>query len=317
MPYKPMDISLHDRHKLKEEELQRESIAYLFSLPDDGVAGYVYTWVNGFGRAGSAVFVYGPTVGEQPIELLVNGIQMADDVGFDDWQVGDVHIAHGDDESVVATVRNEKIDIDYTFVPSHPAYLYSNHPDGAPQFLADDRIEQSGHIKGVLKFDGKEIPFDTMGHRDHSWGTRHWGIYEHYKWFEFQAGPDLAVHFMDMHALGNRDVYGYVWRDGKMAEVTDVEVDFRYDEDFWHTDADMKVHDELGRTTSVKGEVFARYVMTPHEKAIGHEGSSRVTIEGVPGAGHMEMQWHRPYLEYVRSQDYVRDRATGKFRDGV
>ena len=67
MPYKEMDIAHHGRHKLAAEELQRESIAYLFSLPEHGVAGYLYSWVNGFGRAGSAVFVYGPG-GSSPVE---------------------------------------------------------------------------------------------------------------------------------------------------------------------------------------------------------------------------------------------------------
>jgi hypothetical protein len=311
MTYRPMDISHHKRHKLEEEELQRESIAYLFAFPEHGVAGYLYSWVNGFGRAGSAVYVYGPGVGDEPIELLVNGVQMDAEDDFDDWKVGDLHIRHGDDETMTATVRNPRIEVDYSFVPYHPAYLYSSHPDGAPSFIAKDRFEQSGLIKGELRFDGKVIPFDTTGHRDHSWGTRHWGIAQHWKWCETQAGPEFAVHFMELHAMGNRLVHGYVWRDNQMAEITDLDVRYEFDEDFWHTSAVAAVTDELGRTTTVKGEVFARYVMNPHPMSKNHEGSLKLEIEGVPGVGHLEMQWQKPYLDYIQNEPYMKQHATG------
>ncbi len=306
-----MDIKHHGRHKLVAEELQRESIAYLFSLPEHGMAGYLYSWVSGLGRAGSAMFLYGPTIGDEPIEVLVNGVVMDDGQDFDDWKVGDVHIKHGDDETMSATFRGDRVQIDYDFTPSHPAYLYSCHPDGSPDFIADDRFEQSGHITGRVVVDGVEYPFDTYGHRDHSWGMRHWGIAQHWKWCETQAGPDLAVHFMELHALGNRLVHGYVWRDGAMAEITDLDVKYKYDADFWHTSAVVVVGDELGRTTTMKGEVFAKYKMTPHPMSSNHEGSMILEIEGVPGAGHLEMQWQKPYLDYMQSQNYVPNHAEG------
>ena len=306
-----MDIQHHSRHKLEADELQRESIAYLFSLPEHGIAGYLYSWVNGQGRAGSAMFLYGPTVGPDPIEALTNGVIMADDQDFDDWKVGDVHIRHGDNESMVGTYEGDRVQIEYRFEPTHPAYLYSCHPDGSPDFIAKDRFEQSGHITGSITLDGTVYPFDTMGHRDHSWGTRHWGIAQHWKWCETQAGPDLAVHFMELHALGNRLVRGYVWRDGAMAEITNLDVKYEFDEHFWHTSAVAVVGDELGRTTTMKGRVFATYKMEPHPMSSNHEGSMELEIEGVPGAGHLEMQWQKPYLDYLQSQSYVREHATG------
>lgn len=311
MSFAPMDPKHQWRHELAREELQRESIAYMFQLPDDGIAGYLYTWVNGLGSAGSAMFMYGPAVGEEPIEVLVTSHPMPPEANFDDWQVGNLHIAQAEDESAVCTFADERVEIDYRFEPTHPAYAYSCHPDGSPQFIADDRFEQSGRISGEIRFDGKTIPFDGMGHRDHSWGTRHWGIAQHWKWCETQAGPDLAVHFMELHALGNRILRGYVWRDGEMAEVTDVDVSYEWDEDFWHTAARAVVEDDLGRTTSLSGDVFARYKMEPHPMSSNHEGSLRLEIEGVPGVGHLEMQWQKPYLDYVKEQDYVRQRATG------
>jgi hypothetical protein len=311
MTYKAMAVTHHSRHKLGSGDLQRESIAYLFSLPQHGLAGYLYSWVNGEGRAGSAMFLYGPTVGDVPIEALTNGVQMSDDQNFDDWKVGDVHIRHGANETMSGSYVGDRVQISYNFEPIHPAYLYSCHPDGSPTFIAEDRFEQSGHITGTITLDGKDYPFDTMGHRDHSWGTRHWGIAQHWKWCETQAGPDLAVHFMELHALGNRIVRGYVWRDGQMAEITHLDVTYEFDTEFWHTSAVAVVDDELGRTTTMRGNVFAKYKMTPHPMSSNHEGSMELEIEGVAGAGHLEMQWQKPYLDYIQTQDYMRENAAG------
>jgi hypothetical protein len=310
MSYQTMDLKHHDRHQLRREALARESLAYMFQLPDEGLAGYLYTWVNGESVAGSALFLYGPAVGEEPIEVLVNGIQMPEDQGFDDWRVGGMHVRHGDGETAEITFTSDQANVEYRFEATSPAYLYSCHPDGSPPFIADDRDEQAGRISGVLRFGGREIPFEGMGHRDHSWGTRHWGIAQHWKWFESQAGPDLAVHFMELQVMGDRLVRGYVYRDGAMAEVTDLEITYEHDEDFFHHSFQARVGDELGRDTAVRGTVFARYVMTPHPQSMNNEGSVALEIEGVPGVGHLEMQWQKPYLEYIRQQDYMRARAS-------
>jgi len=42
-----------------------------------------------------------------------------------------------------------------------------------------------------------------------------------------------------------------------------------------------------------------------------HEGSLRLEIEGVPGVGHLEMQWQKPYLDYIVEQDYMKQQAVG------
>jgi hypothetical protein len=42
-----------------------------------------------------------------------------------------------------------------------------------------------------------------------------------------------------------------------------------------------------------------------------HEGSLRLEIEGVPGVGHLEMQWQKPYLDYIQQQEYMKQQATG------
>jgi hypothetical protein len=312
MSYKTMDLIHHSRHRLQREALQRESLAYMFQLPDDGVAGYLYSWVDGESVAGSALFMYGPAIGEEPMEFLVTGVEVPEDQGFDDFRVGGIHVRHQPDPEIAeVTFTGDEVNVEYRFEATHPAYAYSCHPDGSPSFIADDRLEQSGRISGVIHLPDRDIEFDGMGHRDHSWGTRHWGIAQHWKWCETQAGPDLAVHFMELHAMGNRLVRGYVWRDGQMGEITDLDVTYEFEEDFWHTSAIAVARDELDRTTTMKGTVFARYKMEPHPMSSNHEGSLRLEIEGVPGVGHLEMQWQKPYLDYIQTQEYMKQHATG------
>jgi hypothetical protein len=185
------------------------------------------------------------------------------------------------------------------FEATHPAYNYGSHADGCPQWLADDRFEQAGQVSGVLRLGDREIPFDTMGHRDHSWGRRDWGVAQHWKWLEAQAGPDTSVHFFDIQALGRNILRGYVQRDGKIAEVSAVDVAFQHDALLKHTGIDATVTDALGRTTHVRGTTFALFEFKVSPLATLNEGSMSVEIDGVKGVGHVEMCWPKPYLDYM------------------
>jgi hypothetical protein len=326
-----MDPRHRNRHDLGREERRREAVAYMFSLPEAGLAGYLHTWVNGAGRAGSAVFLYGPGVENDLLEILVNGVDLPPEADFDDWNVGDVHLRQRPDDTMTAEVRSDRLELDLAFDPMHPPYLYSaNEANGGkplPAYIADDRFEQSGIMTGELRFEGQVIPFRTQGHRHHTWGSRYWGIADHWKWFHAQAGTsaegrstagtpggELAVHFMEIQALGERIVRGYVWRDGELADVTDVDIAYLYDHNFWHTDATAVVHDSLGRSTTVRGSVFARYTMNPHPMSKNHEGALEVTIEGEPGVGHLEMQWLKHHLDYLQQQPYIKASARGTSR---
>ena len=65
--------------------------------------------------------------------------------------------------------------------------------------------------------------------RDSSWGHRDWPAIQHWRWFEGQAGPDLSVHFFEIHSEGIVHLRGYIYKEGRMSEVTSV--DFEYERD--------------------------------------------------------------------------------------
>lgn len=302
---KPFNLDpRHDsRHSLADKPLARESLVFMLQLPEHDLAAFVYTWVSGESKAGAAFCIYGPAVGPQPIFDAVDGIAVPRDQGFDDWRVGGVQVRHGAPLQVAdVSYTGPQASLEYHFEAMHPAYNYGSHPGGCPSWFADDRFEQSGRVRGVLRFGGREIPFDTFGHRDHSWGSRDWGAAQHWKWLEAQAGSDMAVHVFECNAFGRNILRGYVQRDGKIAEVTAVDTSFEMDADMAHLTQRSVVTDSAGRITTVSGRTFALYEFKVSPLATLNEGSMAVEIDGVPGVGHVEMCWPKSYLEYARQK---------------
>ena len=295
---------IHDsRHWLRADPLARESLVFMLQFPEHEIAAFVYTWVNGESKAGAAFCVYGPAVGEKAIFEVVDGIPVPLDQGFDDWKVGGVHVRHGAPlQTAQISVAGKEASVEFSFEAMHKAYNYGAHAEGCPAWMADDRFEQSGTVRGVLRFGGREIPFEGLGHRDHSWGTRDWGIAQHWKWLEAQAGSDLAVHAFEYNALGKTQLLGYVLRDGEIAEVTEAKFSFEHDKEFYHTTIQAQVLDGAGRSTVVSGKTFAMFEFKVNPLATLNEGSMAVQINGVQGVGHVEMCWPKVYLDYVRSK---------------
>ena len=55
--------------------------------------------------------------------------------------------------------------------------------------------------------------------------------------------------------MGDRIFRGYVYRDEQMAEITDLQISYEFDENFFHHHFDAVVRDELGRDTTLHGDV--------------------------------------------------------------
>jgi len=288
------------RHRLRTSDpFARESLAFMLQLPDAGIAAAAYTWVTGLGRAGSLLTVFGPGVDGGRATEFVDGIEVDDQMGFDRWVVGPLSLTIADPmQSAIVQVSGDELELSYHFDATHPAYLYSNHPEGSPAFFADDRYEQSGRVTGELRIGERVYEIDTTAHRDHSWGTRDWGSVQHYKWIVSQAGPDTAVHLFDIQALGRRYLRGYVYKDGSMAEITDAQCTFGHDERWWQTSVEATIVDAASRTTHFRSETFAGF-RAKHGPLTAIETGMRVTIDDRPGIGHVEMAWPTTYFKHL------------------
>ncbi|GAB3326299.1 DUF7064 domain-containing protein [Haliea atlantica] len=289
------------RHKLENKPLARESIPYIVVLPEHKIAFFTYTWVDKDSNAGAALAVFGPGVGDKPIQQKLADRPVPADMDFDNWQIEGFSMKQDLNFDKAEVVwNNDKVALNFSYEAYHPAYAYSAHKDGCPDFVASNRIEQSGLVKGELTFGGKTINFEATGHRDHSWGTRDWATMMHYHWFVGQTTDGVSVHFWNLMAQGTRFLHGYVFKDNVQAQVSDVEIDVEFDDQYLQKSFVAKVTDELGRVTDIAGEFFGVNALVPDERIVLNEGGGAATFDGVSGAGWLEVQWHTTYLEHVR-----------------
>jgi hypothetical protein len=89
--------------------------------------------------------------------------------------------------------------------------------------------EQSMRIHGTVTLDGQRLPFDGGGHRDHSWGLRHWGLPQRWRWLTGQW-PDFAFNAMYITIAGSHLTNGYVWHEGQCSAVEHLTLDTSFDE---------------------------------------------------------------------------------------
>jgi hypothetical protein len=293
--------AVHDaRHRLSDRPLARESIPYIVVLPEEQIAFFTYTWVSKDSVAGAALAIFGPGVGSAPIQQRLADRPVPAEMNFDRWRIEGFSLAH-DLKFDRAHVHWETpaATVDFAFEASHPPYAYASHAQGCPAYAADNRIEQSGRVKGTLTLGERVLSFDATGHRDHSWGTRDWFAMQHYEWFVGQVGDDVSVHFWHIQALGRTEVRGYVYKLGLMAAVVSVDVAVEFDKDYWQRRYSAKILDEAGRVTTMTTEVFGHYTLAPDPGFHLRESGGRATIDGKQGVGWMEIAWPTAYLEHL------------------
>jgi hypothetical protein len=284
------------RHQLRPGPHARESLFYNVLLPDEGLMVFVYTWVDAADRAGHLFAVVGDN-NERLVFSAVDGV----DVGgrdFDDWAVRGLWLRHTD------LLRTAEFGVDIegaslraTFTGTHEAFDYAQNADGCPAFIADNRFEQSARVTGELVLDGRTIPFDTTGHRDHSWGTRDWDTIQDWKWISAQAGDGVSLNVMQLHARGETTRHGYVFRDRVLEPVVDVRTRAEYDDNWWQTALHLTVTDAGGRQTELTARRYALLRFDAGERLTLHEAGCRGTIDGRAAVVHFEAGWDRAYAQ--------------------
>lgn len=295
-----LDDEHDNRHLLDGSELSRESLAFIIQEPSSGIGGFLYTWVNGAGKAGAALCLFGQAIGAKPIFEACDGIDVPTTMDFKNWQVGGLSLQlHDALKTATVRYKSDQVEVEYDFTALHQAYAYSAHPQGCPAWMADDRFEQQGKIKGRIVTANSEIEFEALSLRDHSWGTRDWGVNQHWKWVHVQSGEAYGVHFWKLFALGKAHLCGYVIRDGHMAQVTQVIEQFSCHEGLVPRAVSAEVTDSAGRVTQISAEVIQAFPFKVHELITLFECPMRATIEGQQGNGWMEMMWPNDLIGYM------------------
>jgi hypothetical protein len=296
----PVPVEDDNRHKLRPADHCREAAAFMFQLPEQDIAGFIYPWVDNKGLAGGAVYVFGDGV-HTPIKERSDKVPVPEGMDFKNWHAGGLSMRLGEaHKRVDLSFKGDRVSIDCCYEAFHPPYAFSSHKDGCPPYYADDRTEQHGRATGVIVIDGLSRPMNSFMQRDHSWGTRIWGLNQHYKWFH--ATTDIsAVHFFEMHSFGKVLVRGFVLKDGRMSEIRSIDYDYTFDDKMHHTSFDLLVTDAANRRTEVKSKVYAQFEYDADPMILLKEGATTVEIDTVTGTGWCEFCWNRNYFEFAKT----------------
>ena len=126
-----------------------------------------------------------------------------------------------------------------------------------PPSLAAEHYEQSGKVSGSMTVSGKHYSIEGTGHRDHSWGVRHWEGFRSWVAFMGHFGADYFFHLEEFHEqTTGLTWHGFIYRDGENIPVKDVRMEPAYSGDL-HFPRQFKVQleDVKGGTADIMGNL--------------------------------------------------------------
>lgn len=293
------------RHRPEPGGRMRDSLFWQVSLPDEALCLQIYLFCTEAGSAGYNVCLWGAALARPLTFFHLEEIGVEPD--FSDVRLGGLHVVQ-DVASGTAHVRfaQEGLAIDYRFAPLHAAFSYHANADGLPSWFALNRIEQSGVLSGFVEAGGRRVALEgRIGHRDHSWGLRDWGMPQHWKWLAAYAPEgETLVNAWIWFAGGERGVAGYVARQGVVRPIRAIAEKTLYDAEMIQQSLEMRIDDGSETPLNLRLESFAtlRFPSTKRNPAVITEAGCRAWLNGVSGAGQYETQWQADYLTYLQSR---------------
>jgi hypothetical protein len=110
-----------------------------------------------------------------------------------------------------------------------PVFDYKDCYAPMPPSLAAEHYEQSGKISGTMRVSGTHYKVGGTGHRDHSWGVRHWEGFRSWVAFMGHFGPDYFFHLEQFHEQSTGlSWHGFIYRDGENLAVKHVHMEPAY-----------------------------------------------------------------------------------------
>jgi hypothetical protein len=284
------------RHRPEPGGRQRDSLFWQVVMPDEQLAVQIYLYLTSGGRAGFNVMVWGP---DGLVAKKFGDGRIPEEADLDDFTFEGLSVRQPELRRT-AEVRfaSEGLTVHYDFEAVHEAFSYRQNPDGLPSWFADNRLEQSGRVRGFVEFGGRRVEFDRMGHRDHSWGLRDWHMPQHWKWLIAYTESGLVVNGWIFLAKGEWGFGGYVRKDGQVLPIDSIASKAEYDGDVLQRRIEAEIVDVLGGRTSLVLERFGifRFPTRDASEPVITEAACRATIDGVEGAGQFETEWPGEYL---------------------
>lgn len=291
-------------HDLTGIEHGRESFVWAVPLPEHDLIWYIYLWRTGAtGKWGRFVTVGGAGSLAPLVFDVIDGVEAGSD-DLQDLTVAGLRIEQpGPIGRSTVSFASEEVRFVLETSPRTVPFSWHDGLCGCPEWAAADRYEVSTTTSGWIEVDGQRIEFASYGHHDHSWGGRDWRALQHWKWINVGT-PDVAIHAWESHALGERQVNGYVWRKGSLAPIASLEVHGSLGPALDFTASRLVAVDTDQRVTEVDLDVRGR-----SRVAVSHlsmtETAARATIDGQVGAAVIEYAFPAAYVDAYSTVEAV------------
>jgi hypothetical protein len=279
----------------------RDSLFWEVVVPEERIGLQVYLYLTDRGRTGYNVVVWGADAAEAlAVKMSTGEVGRAADLdafGFDGLVVTQPQLRQ------TSTVRfsRDELSLALDFEAIHDAFSYHANPDGLPEWFAVNRLEQTGRVSGYVEFGDRRIEFDQLGHRDHSWGVRDWGVPQHWKWFVAYTPSGRALNGWIWIARGEWGFAGYVVDNGRTIPVRTIEHNAKYDDRMRQLRLEADLLDVSGGRTHLVMDSFGTVELPSHDPmaTVIIEAACTAVIDGESGAGQFETHWQGTYLDYL------------------
>ncbi len=296
--YQPQDDF---RHRPGPGGKMRDSLFWEMIMPDEKLGFQAYLYLAGTGQAGFNVIVWGEE--QKPYVLELGQGDAGQDMDFDDFRLKGLSLSQPElRKTAHLRYEGEGIKLDYQFTALHEAFSFRQNPMGLPKWFAENRFEQTGWVKGFLEFGGRRVEWNRIGHRDHSWGTRQWGVPHHWKWLiAYTPDGSHIVNAWIYIAKGEIGYAGYVVSDGELTPIASIQHHADYDDDMGQLRLEADILDTQGRITRLEMQRFGLVRLPTNDKmdTMIMEAACHAQINGHAAAGQFETHWPKSYVNYL------------------
>lgn len=291
----------HLRHAPDANGRMRDSLFWQTTSSEQHYGFQAYLYLTAAGKAGFNVILWGNQ--EKPIAADFSEGVVPAEMDLDAFSFAGLRLTKtGFGEPAHLDYESDRMRLSFTFAGRHAPFSYHDNPDGLPGWFALNRYEQSGWIHGFVEAKGQRFAFDQMGHRDHSWGVRNWGMPQHWKWFcAYTPDGSRMINGWIWIARGEWGCAGYVVRAGRRTAIRSIEQSADYDPDMSQRRLRATIIDVDGETLQLDLERFGLVKLPTKDKlgTIIQEAACHAVIDGQPGAGQYETHWQQSYIDHL------------------
>ncbi len=117
------------------------------------------------------------------------------------------------------------LSLDITWNAETPVFDYKDCNVALPKSLAAEHYEQSGKVNGAFVYRGVRHEVSGFGHRDHSWGVRHWEGFRGWVAFMAPFGNNSYLHLEEFNEESSGVTrHGFVYHDSQNIPIRDANI---------------------------------------------------------------------------------------------